>query len=94
MPQNPPRSWRVLADIVVPYRGRILVLGALTFVGALVEAGFLILHVLVVDKQPGLDGAAAAVTGVEHAWWMQMADRHGRSSSSLTSRSAVAGGPR
>ena len=43
MPQNAPRSWRVLADIVMPYRGRILVLGVLTFVGALVEAGFLIL---------------------------------------------------
>ena len=43
MPKNSPRSWRVLADIVLPYRGRISVLGAMTFVGALVEAGFLIL---------------------------------------------------
>ena len=43
MPKNSPRSWRVLADIVLPYRGRISVLAAMTFVGALVEAGFLIL---------------------------------------------------
>jgi hypothetical protein len=41
----------------------------------------------------GLAGAGAAVAGVEHARRMQMADRHGRSSYSLASQSAVVGIP-